>query len=679
MRRSLWPVLGGLLLAILAAAFVAMTTGLPFADRRDGETSLWHFLRTLFPIAAYALPGALAAIALTEARRVRGLSFHLFAGALIAVLGFMTLTRYGLPTRDAFLSKPAFMRIMIMGLLAGFSYWLIAGRHAGHLAAAFARSSDGSVDEKGARRRCRSCAALGLLLGLLPLALIGWCAIYNQTPMTAPAITAKAETDAAGLLTAAGLTSTGLRIENYVGHVTGNAPDATARNAAFDKAKTVLAPMVGLPGVVAYLQNDIASPDLLGSPEWAAAEKRKADAEAAAKAKAAEEAKAAQAAEAARIAAEAEAKRKADEAVAKSKADEEARLAAEADAKRKADEAAAEVQRKADEVAAAKVKANEDARAAAEADAERKAVEAAHRAAAAAELANPAAVAVTPPVAPASPAPVTPPASQQCAGNFSDLFRSAAIRYAIGSAEAGAESAGVLDAIAGLAKRCPSIALTIDGHSDRSGADDYNTNLALDRAQTVREALIARGIDGNRLVASGYGAERPFDPANTRAAFALNRRVDFGTKAYAPAPKVETVATAKPEPAPLAPGQCGPEFSRLFFSDAVRFIGSSAELDDSHAEFLDKIADVAVRCPAFTINLDGHTDRRGNAVYNQTLSQARADAVREALIDRDVPDGRLVARGYAGERPYDPGNTPAAFALNRRVDFGVAEKQTKSP
>ena len=134
MRRSLGPVLVGLLLAFVAAAAVASMAGLPIAPQIDGEPGRWHFLRTLLPISAYALPGALAAIALSELRRVRGLPFFLFVGMLIAALGFLTLTGFAAPMRAALMTMPSFLKFMTMGLVAGFAYWGIAGKSAGHVA-----------------------------------------------------------------------------------------------------------------------------------------------------------------------------------------------------------------------------------------------------------------------------------------------------------------------------------------------------------------------------------------------------------------------------------------------------------------------------------------------------------------------------------------------------------------
>lgn len=691
MGRNLWPVLSGLLAAIVVATIVALASSLPFADARAGDSGHWHFVRTLLPVAAYAMPGALAALALSEARRVRGLPYFLFAGAVIAALGFIALTGYGSPKRAAFLSTPAFMWFMAMGLAAGTVYWMLAGRYAGRLAADLASASDGSHDDALSYRRCRSCAALGLLLGLVPLALLGWYALYQKSPRWAPVIAAHTEADAARWLTTAGMPWAKLRIDNHVGHVTGSAPDVFTRTAAFDKAKSVLAPMVGMPGVVAYLQNDISAPDLLGSAEMASSEKAKAEAETLrfqADAKAAAEATRQKADAAALSGLTGSARRKAEEKAraaaedrAKQEADELARRAAEAVARLKSAEAQAETQAR---IAAANAADDDAKRLAAEAEAERKAVEAARKAVADEEARRtpvaeaplaPAPVAESPPAV--APSPPPPSESQICETKFSDLFRSETIRFAFRSDEVVTESASFLDSLAALTHGCEGYALTIDGHADRTGTAAFNQAVSQSRAGAVKDALVARGIAPERLLTQGFGSERLLAPEKSRAANRLNRRIDFGYKAATPARA--PAATSEISRVPFPADQCGSEFSRLFLSDAVRFDGSSAELTDDHATFIDRIAVLAVACPAFKLSLDGHTDRRGRARYNQRLSEDRAAAVRDALIDRDIAADRLVARGFGGERPYDPGNTPQAYALNRRVDFGYAETRSKSP
>lgn len=67
----------------------------------------------------------------------------------------------------------------------------------------------------------------------------------------------------------------------------------------------------------------------------------------------------------------------------------------------------------------------------------------------------------------------------------------------------------------------------ISAHTDDSGADAYNLKLSRFRANSVKEYLEDHGIDGQRLIAKGYGESRPLVPNNGEENMAKNRRVEF--------------------------------------------------------------------------------------------------------------------------------------------------------
>ena len=65
------------------------------------------------------------------------------------------------------------------------------------------------------------------------------------------------------------------------------------------------------------------------------------------------------------------------------------------------------------------------------------------------------------------------------------------------------------------------------GHTDNVGSENYNLKLSADRAEMVRNALIAKGVDKDRLTAKGYGASQPIAPNDTEEHRALNRRTEM--------------------------------------------------------------------------------------------------------------------------------------------------------
>jgi peptidoglycan-associated lipoprotein len=67
-------------------------------------------------------------------------------------------------------------------------------------------------------------------------------------------------------------------------------------------------------------------------------------------------------------------------------------------------------------------------------------------------------------------------------------------------------------------------AFTIEGHADERGTREYNIALGARRAQTVRDYLVSRGIDGSRMRTISYGKERPVAVCNDISCWSQNRR-----------------------------------------------------------------------------------------------------------------------------------------------------------
>ncbi len=72
--------------------------------------------------------------------------------------------------------------------------------------------------------------------------------------------------------------------------------------------------------------------------------------------------------------------------------------------------------------------------------------------------------------------------------------------------------------------------VTIEGHCDERGTDEYNIALGERRANSAKEYLTTLGVSSSRLSTVSYGEERPFDPAHNEEAWAKNRRAHFETK-----------------------------------------------------------------------------------------------------------------------------------------------------
>ena len=69
--------------------------------------------------------------------------------------------------------------------------------------------------------------------------------------------------------------------------------------------------------------------------------------------------------------------------------------------------------------------------------------------------------------------------------------------------------------------------LTIIGHTDSTGSDAVNNPLSIERAQSVRDYLAARGVSPQRVETAGRGAREPLADNNTDTGRAKNRRVEI--------------------------------------------------------------------------------------------------------------------------------------------------------
>lgn len=76
-------------------------------------------------------------------------------------------------------------------------------------------------------------------------------------------------------------------------------------------------------------------------------------------------------------------------------------------------------------------------------------------------------------------------------------------------------------------KANPNVTVTIEGHCDERGTNEYNLALGDGRALNAKKYLLDLGIEPTRMKTVSYGEERPIDPASTEEAWAKNRRVHF--------------------------------------------------------------------------------------------------------------------------------------------------------
>jgi OOP family OmpA-OmpF porin len=135
--------------------------------------------------------------------------------------------------------------------------------------------------------------------------------------------------------------------------------------------------------------------------------------------------------------------------------------------------------------------------------------------------------------------------------------------------------------------------------------------------------------------------------------------------------QVKADISVKPAAAPVDPTVCQQLFSELLAKGKIRFESGRATIDPDSAGLLDRLIEIAMRCPTADIEIAGHTDADGEDAFNQALSEKRAQAVLDYLVKAGLPASRFTATGYGSSQPVATNDTDEGKAQNRRIDFLV--------
>ena len=129
-----------------------------------------------------------------------------------------------------------------------------------------------------------------------------------------------------------------------------------------------------------------------------------------------------------------------------------------------------------------------------------------------------AATAATPATSPTAAGP-RPGSQQDLVANVGDR-----VFFAYDKFDVSPEARQTLERQADWLKRYPNVTVTVEGHCDERGTREYNLALGERRATSLKNYLLARGVDANRVSTISYGKERPAVLGSTEASWAQNRR-----------------------------------------------------------------------------------------------------------------------------------------------------------
>jgi OOP family OmpA-OmpF porin len=189
----------------------------------------------------------------------------------------------------------------------------------------------------------------------------------------------------------------------------------------------------------------------------------------------------------------------------------------------------------------------------------------------------------------------------------------------------------------------------IIGHTDSTGDSEYNMGLSKRRAQAVADYLVSTGVNADKLRVIGRGKYEPIASNDTEEGRAQNRRVDI-------------IVVAEPR-----------ALDTIRFPSVALFPRRSAEITEEGRSILDKnrADSEEMLSRASYIEVVGHTDDVGDDAYNMELSEQRAAAVRNYLVDTGVDASKIVMIGGGENFPVASNTTEEGRAENRRVDVLV--------
>ena len=104
----------------------------------------------------------------------------------------------------------------------------------------------------------------------------------------------------------------------------------------------------------------------------------------------------------------------------------------------------------------------------------------------------------------------------------------------------------------------------------------------------------------------------------------------------------------------------------------VLFDFDQASLKANSRDSITTLANYLIKNPDRKVIVEGYTDSKGSASYNQGLSERRANAVKNALVHAGVDPSRIVAQGYGKEYPVASNATNSGRAQNRRVEVTIS-------
>ena len=132
---------------------------------------------------------------------------------------------------------------------------------------------------------------------------------------------------------------------------------------------------------------------------------------------------------------------------------------------------------------------------------------------------------------------------------------------------------------------------------------------------------------------------------------------------------VSYIETLDPSTFIPTPEECLADIRTAAAEVQIKFEPSSATITQQAQPTMDRLAEILLKCGPIRLEVQGHTDSQGRESMNLTLSQSRAEAVIEELMNRRILVSNVIANGYGEAKPIADNDTEEGREANRRIEF----------
>jgi type IX secretion system PorP/SprF family membrane protein len=255
------------------------------------------------------------------------------------------------------------------------------------------------------------------------------------------------------------------------------------------------------------------------------------------------------------------------------------------------------------------------------------------------------------------------------------------IAFQLNQSKLGKESFPELDNALKLLKDIPSLEIEISGHTDNTGPAENNDRLSRLRAKAVRDYLISKGGDKDRITYKGYGSRQPIASNATKEGRTLNRRTEFQVTKVAPEYSIssgsakETLTKILETPRLKSSDTTSQalEVGKRIIANNISFDVSETTLQKESFVALDVFVKLMKDIPSLEIEVSGHTDNLGSSKNNQELSVQRAKAVLDYIAGKGIDKNRMTYKGYGSSDPIESNSTIEGRKKNRRIEFEIVK------